>query len=263
MRWVWLGFAITAAFGLGEDKSPSREQAQEAVRMALKKLGVAQPPPLVALEDPSFKITLPGWYVFALRYPQFPVARVPPEPLRSSNLFFVSPQSQVEVVTEREQLRAFFLKHVQAESEKTATSAAQAWLVLASELRQDGFYQFRLVHESLVAKKTDKGLLASGRIEVVPKGGNQGLIAVEMLFSPKGQFVEVREEVKLKPGIRPICQATKLLDADPIVRRMAEQDLVVLGQLALPYLDEQWQKADANLRQAIERIRRLIEERER
>jgi hypothetical protein len=29
---------------------------------------------------------------------------------------------------------------------------------------------------------------------------------------------------QLRAGPRPICQATKLLDRDPIVRRMAEQD---------------------------------------
>jgi hypothetical protein len=100
-------------------------------------------------------------------------------------------------------------------------------------------------------------------MEVVPKAGNEGFLTAEMLVSPKGQLLEVREDVKLKAGIRPICQATKLLDPDPIVRRMAERDLLILGPLAIPYLSEQWRQADPQLRRAIERIQRQIEQGER
>jgi hypothetical protein len=60
--------------------------------------------------------------------------------------------------------------------------------------------------------------------------------------------------VELKPGPRPICQATKLLDADPVVRRMAEQDLLVMGRAARPYLDEQRAKAAPELQKAIDRV---------
>jgi hypothetical protein len=60
-----------------------------------------------------------------------------------------------------------------------------------------------------------------------------------------------------------ICQATKLLDPDPIVRRMAEQDLLVIGKPATEYLDEQRARATPALREAIDRIwpRILIEDR--
>jgi hypothetical protein len=250
------------ALGHAEEKPVGREQARELVQAVLAKLGVAQAP-LRELDDAEVRSGLPGWHVLLLRFPQFPVARIPPKGLGSNNLFFVSPQGNVEIVHDPAQLRSWFQKHVRVDSDKAAKTVLRAWLVLASELRQDGFYQFRLADESVVVTKTEKGMLVRGKMEVVPKAGNEGFLTAEMLVSPKGQLLEVREDVKLKAGIRPICQATKLLDPDPIVRRMAERDLLILGPLAIPYLSEQWRQADPQLRRAIERIQRQIEQGER
>jgi hypothetical protein len=68
----------------------------------------------------------------------------------------------------------------------------------------------------------------------------------------------VEETNTVKAGVRPICQATKLLDPDPLVRRMAEKDILVMGRAAKEYLDEQRAKAPAELRQTIDRIRKRI-----
>ena len=66
---------------------------------------------------------------------------------------------------------------------------------------------------------------------------------------------------KLKPGPRPICHATKLLDPDPVVRAIVEQDLLIMGRAAKPYLDEQRAKASPELQQAIDRIwQRILNE---
>lgn len=92
---------------------------------------------------------------------------------------------------------------------------------------------------------------------VVMAGGN-GELAVSMLFDQAGQLQKLAANVKLRPGPRPICQATKLLDADPIVRRMAEQDLLIMGSAARPYLEEQRTKAAPDLRRAIDRIWEMI-----
>jgi hypothetical protein len=52
-----------------------------------------------------------------------------------------------------------------------------------------------------------------------------------------------------------------LLDADPIVRRMAEQDLLIMGSAAKSYLDEQRAKASPELRRAIDRLwQRIVDE---
>lgn len=61
--------------------------------------------------------------------------------------------------------------------------------------------------------------------------------------------------------MRPICQATKLLDADPIVRKMAERSIQIMGRAARGYLEEQRAQAAPDLQQAIDRMwQRILEE---
>ncbi|PYV74079.1 MAG: hypothetical protein DMG96_21240 [Acidobacteria bacterium] len=82
-----------------------------------------------------------------------------------------------------------------------------------------------------------------------------------MTLGPAGSLFEIHERSALRPGVRPICQATKLLDRDPIVRRMAEQDLLVMGRAAKPYLDQVRAAARPKLQQAIDRIwQRILNE---
>jgi hypothetical protein len=82
-----------------------------------------------------------------------------------------------------------------------------------------------------------------------------------MTLGTAGSLVNVNERSALKPGVRPICQATKLLDRDPIVRRMAEQDLLVMGRAAKPYLDQVRATAPVKLQRAIDHIwQRILEE---
>jgi hypothetical protein len=75
-----------------------------------------------------------------------------------------------------------------------------------------------------------------------------------MMLGAAGSFVNVLERGVLRPRIRPVCQATKLLDRDPIVRRMAEQDLLVMGRGVKPYLDQIRATARPKLQEAIDRI---------
>ena len=92
-------------------------------------------------------------------------------------------------------------------------------------------------------------------------GGGEGQIDVLITLGAAGSLVQVYEKSALRPGIRPICQATKLLDRDPIVRRMAEQDVLVMGRAAKPYLDRVRATALPMLRNAIDRIwQRILDE---
>jgi hypothetical protein len=75
-----------------------------------------------------------------------------------------------------------------------------------------------------------------------------------MALGAAGGLVRIYEKAALQPGVRPICQATKLLDRDPIVRRMAEQDLLVMGRAVKPYLDQVRATAGPELQQAIDRV---------
>jgi hypothetical protein len=82
-----------------------------------------------------------------------------------------------------------------------------------------------------------------------------------LTFTGAGKLAGIEEANTVKAGVRPICQASKLLDPDPVVRRMAEKDILVMGRAAKEYLEEQRAKASPELKRAIDRIwQRIVEE---
>ena len=88
-----------------------------------------------------------------------------------------------------------------------------------------------------------------------------GELNASLTFDLAGVLTKVSESAQIHPGIRPKCQATKLLDSDPIVRRMAEEAILVMGKSARVYLDEQRAKAGPELQHAIDAIwRRIVAE---
>jgi len=238
------------------------------------------------LTDPQLGSAFPGYLFYVARFPQYPVAREVAPPLGLNNLFAVQrdkngltvwsgpypPPQPVALITEIDRLRIFFLAYwkvgrIAGDPENLLKDVAFTWLRLSQEVHNDGFYRFTISDESLsvVMLMTDGGgtlYKVSGRAEVAPAGGNSGSITVTFVFNDTN-LTQVQEEVKLQPGLRPICQATKLLDPDPIVRKMAEQDLLVMGPAAYEYMMEQREKAGPELRAAIDRMWERMLERER
>ncbi len=218
---------------------------------------------VIPVEDESLSHALPGCSFYVLRFKQFPVAVLPPEPLKANNLFIVKPDRSVERIADAAMLKKVFqatLAPVQTEA--GARDAARAWLRLAEELHQDGFFQFSIPDKSIrVAKTANGGLQVSGRAVVSPQGGNTGAISASLAFDGAGALAEASESAQIRPGIRPICQATKLLDPNPIVRGMAEQSILVMGKAAKDYLEEQRAKAVPALQHAIDKIwQRIVTE---
>lgn len=202
----------------------------------------------------------PGRQFFAVRFRLFPVAVVPPRPLAARNLFVVEKEGAPRLITDTAELKAFFQAALApARDDAAAKAAARAWLQLAQALAQDGFYQFTLQDDSLTVTPAGQGRKVTGKTVVT--GGGKGEITVTLNFDAAGRLTAAAEQNTLKPGVRPICQATKLLDRDPIVRRMAERDLLVMGQAAKEYLDAQRARATPALRRAIDRIwKQIVEE---
>ena len=198
----------------------------------------------------------PSHLFYVLRFRQYPVPWVPPEPLKTNNLFVVKPDGSVEHIRDTEALKGFFratLAPVRMEAQ--AKGAVKAWLRLAQEFHQDGFFHFSIPDDSVIVAPVERGgHQVTGKAVVDPKGGNGGEILASLTFDQAGTLVKVEETVDVKRGIRPICQATKLLDPDPIVRGMAEQAILIMGQAAKGYLDEQRSRASPALQQAIDRI---------
>ena len=203
--------------------------------------------------------TFPNFSFFGVIFRQYPIAvQCPQVPdLKCANLFFVR-NSQVDFVSTIEDLKFFFAVNLNpAPTQDTATDAASSWLRFSEELKQDLFYTFSPPDISYTAR-ADLTLL---RAHASVAAGGDGNIDVVLTLGSAGSLMNILEKSAIRPGIRPVCQATKLLDRDPIVRRMAEQDLLVMGRAAKPYLDQIRATAAPKLQQAIDRIwQRILNE---
>jgi len=258
-------FAISPnAARADEPKSPTADEVKDAqakLTEYLKGIEGASIARVTALTGDGNGPTFPDHVLFAVIFPQYPVARVAPPPLKSANVVAVPKKKDGKPVpvTDVKELEKFFKANARAVKTGDETeNAAKAWLRAAAELNQDGFYKFT-VKDIGVALKGDT-LNATGEAPVDPQGGNKGEVKVTLTFKD-GKLATAETKVNLKPGVRPICQATKLLDPDPIVRGMAEQSIRVMGSAAKPYLDEQRAKASAELREAIDRVwQRIVAE---
>ena len=203
--------------------------------------------------------TFPNCNFFGVIFRQYPVAvQCPPTTdLKCANLFFVR-DSQVDFVSTVDDLKFFFATTLDpVPTQDGASDAASTWLRFSEELKQDLFFTFSPSSVSYTPR-ADLTLL---RAHASVAAGGDGNIDVLITLGPMGSVVNILEKSAVRPGIRPICQATKLLDRDSIVRRMAEQDLLVMGRAAKPYLDQVRATARPNLQQAIDRIwQRILNE---
>jgi hypothetical protein len=263
LTWIIAWLSAGSFASAQEPKTPSDPAAQQArIAEYLKGLDGAPTARIGAQVGDGLAATFPDHTIFSVLFPQFPVGRIPPPPLKSSNLFAV-PKKDGKVIplTTIKEWDQFFQAHHRAiKSAEDASAATTAYLRGVAELNQDGFFKFTVKAEM---PKLEGGTgLASGQATVDPQGGNKGEVKTTVNFKD-GRFASAETKVTLSAGIRPICQATKLLDPDPIVRAMAEQSIRVMGSLAKPYLDEQRAKASPELKQAIDRMWQRIQDEKR
>jgi hypothetical protein len=235
---------------------PDENQSREVLSQALAGFPGAERGQVIPLAEATIEQTFPGHRFYVLRFRRYPVAVVPPAPLEASNVFVVKPDGSVARLSDTRALEAFFQSALApVTTDADAKEAARAWLRLVEEFHQDGFLQFSIPEASLQAAPTPGGgHEATGKAIVNPQGGNRGEVTSILTFDPAGRLVSASTSATIKRGIRPICQATKLLDPDPVVRRMAEQDLLLMGRAAKPYLDEQRAIASPELQGAIDRV---------
>jgi hypothetical protein len=252
-----LAVSLGSARAADEPQGPTADEvkaAQENVTEYLKGIKGAEAARVAPLTVGGGGETFPDHVLFSVLFPLYPVARIAPEPLASANVVAVPKKKDGKPVpiTDVKKLEAFFKEN--ARPVKTAAegeAAVKAWLRCAAELNQDGFYRFTLKTD---APRAEGGTVTgSGTAPVDPQGGNKGEIKATLTFKD-GKLATAETKANLTPGPRPICQASKLLDPDPIVRRMAEDSIRVMGSAAKPYLDEQRAKATPELKAAIDRI---------
>jgi hypothetical protein len=251
--------ALSLGWAAEPDPEPGKKKlskedvakAEKAVKTHLDKIKGSYGM-VTLIKDEATERALPGYAFFAVLYRQYPVARVAPTGLKASNVFAVAADFKPKPLTVVKELEKFFKDNLPtADSDAKIKDAARAWIRLAQELRQDGFFKFALQDDS--TKVTPGTAGKDVKAQAIVSAGGKGTLAVAMRFRA-GKLEKVTPADTVRAGIRPICQATKLLDKDPIVRAMAEQDILVMGRPAKPYLDEQKAKASPALRKAIERI---------
>lgn len=256
---IWRTAMVLGAMLLGLwPATTAKADDQQLVQDYLQSHGVSGAT-LRPVTDDFVGRTFPNFSFFGVIFRQYPLAAQCPAAmgLKCANLFFVQ-NSQVDFVSTIEDLKFFFAANLgPLPTQDVATDGASTWLRFSEELKQDLFYTFSPPDVSYTPRNDLILLRAHASVAV----GGDGNIDVVMTLGAAGSFVNVLERSAVRPGIRPICQATKLLDRDPIVRRMAEQDLLVMGRAAKPYLDHIRSTVRPKLQQAIDRIwQRILNE---
>lgn len=259
-----VALAGDAAGGIGPKRVHANPTPEYRIGRALARL-TGKPyngqPPLVPIATEALAREFPHYRFYGLTFPQWPLAEVPPHPLSASNVVSLAPGGAVMVLTSPSELKDYFNGHRHRAARDPGTILL-AWLDLTWVFSEDGFFQFD-VGQAIQVNRQDENVLASGKDIVQPHGGDQGEIDVALTIAPDGTILSAQDTRDVRAGIRPICQATKLLDPDPIVRKMAEQCLLVMGSRAKPYLDAQRAKSPPELQKAIDAIWLRMQERER
>src|SRR6516162_8422353 len=141
------------------------------------------------VKDEAVQRVLPKALVFAVRFPQYPVGRIPPKGLKAANVFTVDGDGKVKVITDRKELLELFSALDAVKTDDAAKDAARAYVRLTQELHQDGYYQFALMDDSTKVT-TDKGARKASAKVVVMKGGN-GEINATLAFDDKGKLSKI------------------------------------------------------------------------
>jgi hypothetical protein len=254
---------MTACVAIGGSPAgPTDESARNALRQWLSGLPGAERGEILTMADDPLPRLFPSRRFYAVLYRQYPVAISLPEPLTPSNLLVVQERGRVVRIPDKTALEAFFRANLAPVlSESVALDVVKGWLLLTQEFHQDGFFRFSIPTQSLAVTKREHEMTAGGEATVNSNAGNAGKITASLTFDATGKLHAVNEDDRVFAGPRPVCQATKLLDPDPIVRAMAEQTILIMGSAAKAYLEEQRDAAAPDLQKAIDRLwQRIVAE---
>jgi hypothetical protein len=244
----------------GKELSPAQTRAVKQVEGLLKTLK-APGAHVEAITDKALNSAFPAYTFVVVRFRMWPVAVQPPKELKSQNLFAISKPDSMHQLSSPRDLERFFHEQLKGKDEARARTALLAYLRLAQELVQDGFYTFQPPSVEKSGVDPDDRIV-EGDVQVKPERGNKGFLRAKLIFDKEtGNLKKAVQENKVARGIRPRCQATRLLDPDPLIRAICEQDILVMGIAARAYLMEQRARATPELRRAIDRIwQRILDE---
>jgi hypothetical protein len=211
-------FTITAALALltacpawaeADKEQPLPEKlakAQELVSKELTKQN-ANAARVVPVQSDAVSEVLADYQFVAVVFSPYPVARPTPKGFKQGNVYAVSKDGTLKLLTDAEELQKFFAANAaKAKDEKTAKEALTAWLRLTQEFSQDGFFDFAVNADSLKVEKDKEGLKATGIDAVKPKNGDKGEIKAVLSFDADGKLTKVDETRNVEAGNRPVVQ---------------------------------------------------------
>src|SRR5262249_37005275 len=141
------------------------------------------------IKDELIEQVLPKTTFFAVRYRQYPIAMKTPEGLKASNVCAVGPDGKVQILTDTDGLLKFFQANLTAaKTDDQVKDATRAWLRLSQELKQDGYYKFKLMDDSTKVETAKGAKTGTGKV-VVMDGGN-GEISVTLNFDEGGKLAK-------------------------------------------------------------------------
>lgn len=199
----------------------------------------------------------------SVHYREFPLQEVPPKPMATRNLFSVKTDGTVSHFKLRKSFAKAFVSMARPIRKGNLKSLAMGYAQASTVFSQDGMFQF-VFHESKITSRTDGDrMFVTVVAPVVERAGDTGSLTATLEFKDEPRvdtyrLVSVTEKDTIKPGVRPVCQCTLLLDANPRVRLMAERDLLIMGRSAESYIREQRALASPELRVEIDRVWRRI-----
>jgi hypothetical protein len=210
MRTRW---AILLALGLplcgtsspraGEPKQLPKEaveKAQSALKNHLEKVKGSDGQ-IVRIDAAPLRQLFPKDVFFAVRYRVYPVAQRLPKGMKPSNVFVFS-RGKLTPIGNDLKLDEFFKDRLPAvTSDATAKKAAQAWLWLSQEFRQDGFYKFAVEDDEVKVEREGGKRTVTAKATVT--GGGEGEVEVILQFDADGRIAATSFQHRLRPEPRP------------------------------------------------------------
>jgi hypothetical protein len=204
---VALGLTLGAAGRAGDPKQPPKEaveKGQSALTKHLEKIKGSEGQ-VVRIDAAPLRQLFPKDVFFAVHYRVYPVAQRLPKGMKPSNVFVFS-RGKLTPIGNDLKLDEFFKDRLPAvTSDATARKAAQAWLWLSQEFRQDGFYKFAVEDDEVKVEREGGKRTVTARATVT--GGGEGEVEVTLQFDTDGRIAATSFQVRLRPEPRPKAKA--------------------------------------------------------
>jgi hypothetical protein len=179
------------------------KEAQKKLLIQLAKVK-AQDAKVYRITDDALARVFPAHLVFAVRFPMYPVAVRPRAPLLARNLFIVDKEGQMDQVSDFKGINTFYTDNIRKVlTGKEVVNPARAWLVLAQELVQDGYFKFSIPGDAIRIGQAATGVRVIARAVIKEEKGNKGYLQVKLDFGLTGDLDTLAFEKEVTTGERP------------------------------------------------------------